>query len=172
MRRILLFLILAAQLGWALDRQPNADYRARRQALAGRATGGMVLLFAPNEAEGPNDVYGYRPDNNFFYLSGWAEPGAALLVAETRESENAAAPRYTEVLFLPERDLSQEKWTGPKLGSDDPEAGKITGFDRVEPLGSLRAELVRLLTRESNRESIPIFRPTSRLRTRKPRSTG
>jgi Xaa-Pro aminopeptidase len=163
MRRILLFLILAAQLGWALDRQPNADYRARRQALAGRATGGMVLLFAPNEAEGPNDVYGYRPDNNFFYLSGWAEPGAALLVSETRESGNAAAPRYTEVLFLPERDLSQEKWTGPKLGSDDPEAGKITGFDRVEPLGSLRAELVRLLTREQSGiyTDLPAYEQTS-----------
>ena len=50
MRRFLLFIILATQLGWALDRQPNADYRARRQALAGRATGGLVLLFAPNEA--------------------------------------------------------------------------------------------------------------------------
>jgi Xaa-Pro aminopeptidase len=162
MRRILLFLILAAQLGWALDRQPNADYRARRQALAGRATGGMVLLFAPNEAEGPNDVYGYRPDNNFFYLSGWAEPGAALLVSETRESGNAA-PRYTEVLFLPERDLAQEKWTGPKLGSDDPEAGKITGFDRVEPLGSLRAELVRLLTREQSGiyTDLPAYEQTS-----------
>jgi Xaa-Pro aminopeptidase len=163
MRRILLFLILAAQLGWTLDRQPNTDYRARRQALAGRATGGMVLLFAPNEAEGPNDVYGYRPDNNFFYLSGWAEPGAALLVSETRELGNAAAPRYTEVLFLPERDLSQEKWTGPKLGSDDPEAGKITGFDRVEPLGSLRAELVRLLTREQSGiyTDLPAYEQTS-----------
>ncbi len=163
MRRFLLFLILSAQLGGALDRQPNADYRARRQALAGRATGGMVLLFAPNEAEGPNDVYGYRPDNNFFYLSGWAEPGAALLVAETRESGNAAAPRYTEVLFLPERDLSQEKWTGPKLGSDNPEAGKITGFDQVEPLGSLRAELVGLLTREQSEiyTDLPAYEQTS-----------
>jgi Xaa-Pro aminopeptidase len=163
MRRFLLFLILSAQLGGALDRQPNADYRARRQALASRATGGLVLLFAPNEAEGPNDVYGYRPDNNFFYLSGWAEPGAALLVAETRESGSAAAPRYTEVLFLPERDLSQEKWTGPKLGSDNPEAGKITGFDRVEPLGSLRAELVGLLTREQSGiyTDLPAYEQTS-----------
>jgi Xaa-Pro aminopeptidase len=163
MRRFLLFLILSAQLGGALDRQPNADYRARRQALAGRATSGMVLLFAPNEAEGPNDVYGYRPDNNFFYLSGWAEPGAALLVAETRESGNGTAPRYTEVLFLPERDLSQEKWTGPKLGSDNPEAGKITGFDRVEPLGSLRAELVGFLTREQSGiyTDLPAYEQTS-----------
>ena len=48
----------------------------RRQALASKANGGVVLLFASNEAEGPNDLYGYRPDDNFFYLSGWSEPGA------------------------------------------------------------------------------------------------
>ncbi len=45
-----------------------------------------MLLFAPNESEGPNDLYGYRPDNNFFYLSGWTEPGAALLIAAATEA--------------------------------------------------------------------------------------
>jgi Xaa-Pro aminopeptidase len=166
MRRFLLFIlfiILAAGLGGALDRQPNADYRARRQALAGRATGGLVLLFAPNEAEGPNDIYGYRPDNNFFYLSGWAEPGAALLVAENGEAGNSTAPGYREILFLPDRDISQEKWTGPKLGPDDAQAGKITGFDRVEPLGSLHAELVGLLSREQSGiyTDLPAYEQTS-----------
>jgi Xaa-Pro aminopeptidase len=163
MRRFLLLILLAAPLGGALERQPNADYRARRQALAGRATGGLVLLFAPSEAEGPNELYGYRPDDNFFYLSGWAEPGGALLVAQTGGSGNAATPRYTEILFLPERDLSQEKWTGPRLGPDNPEAGKITGFDRVEPLGSLRAELVGLLSREQSGiyTDLPAYERTS-----------
>jgi Xaa-Pro aminopeptidase len=128
------------QLTWALDRQPNTDYHMRRQALASRASGGLVLLFASDEAEGPNDLYGYRPDDNFFYLSGWAEPGAALLVmAGTNDHP------YTEILFLPNHNPSQEKWTGPKLGSDNPDAGKITGFDHVEVLDNLRSELVRLL---------------------------
>ena len=74
-----------------------------------------------------------------------------------------ATPRYTEILFLPERDLSQEKWTGPKLGPDNPEAGKITGFDRVEPLGSLRAELVGLLSREQSGiyTDLPAYEQTS-----------
>ena len=34
----------------ALDRQPNGDYHARREALA-RKVGGMVVLFAPMESE-------------------------------------------------------------------------------------------------------------------------
>src|SRR6202795_1530157 len=142
MRKVLLLLFLFCQLTWALDRQPNSEYRMRRQALASKANGGVVLLFASNEAEGPNDLYGYRPDDNFFYLSGWSEPGAALLIVGGANSNDHA---YTEILFLPNHNPSQEKWTGPKLGADSPDASKITGFDRVEVLDNLRPELVRLL---------------------------
>ena len=136
----LLFFFLLLQLAWAFDRQPNSDYHMRRQALASKASGGFVLLFASDEAEGPNDLYGYRPDDNFFYLSGWAEPGAALLL-----TAGTSDHPYTEILFLPNHNPSQEKWTGPKLGADNPDAGKITGFDHVEVLDNLRSELVRLL---------------------------
>jgi Xaa-Pro aminopeptidase len=142
MRKVLLVCLLLSQLTWALDRQSNSDFRMRRQSLASKATGGMVLLFASNEAEGPNDLYGYRPDDNFFYLSGWSEPGAALLIVGAADPKDHS---YTEILFLPNHNPSQEKWTGPKLGADSPDAGKITGFDHVEVLDNLRSELVRLL---------------------------
>jgi Xaa-Pro aminopeptidase len=142
MRKVLLVCLLFSQLTWALDRQPNSDFRMRRQSLASKASGGVVLLFASNEAEGPNDLYGYRPDDNFFYLSGWSEPGAALLIVGAADSKDHS---YTEILFLPNHNPSQEKWTGPKLGADSPDAGKITGFDHVEVLDNLRSELVRLL---------------------------
>lgn len=142
MRKLLLVLFVLSQLTSALDRQPNSDFKLRRQSLASKANGGAVLLFASDEAEGPNDLYGYRPDDNFFYLSGWCEPGAALLVVG---ATNSADRLYTEVLFLPNHNPSQEKWTGPKLGPDSPDAGKITGFDHVEALDNLRSELVRLL---------------------------
>src|ERR1700735_2217524 len=64
----------------ALDQQPSADYHARREALA-RKVGGLVVLFAPMESEGPNDLYGFRQEDNFYYLSGSSEPGIALLIA-------------------------------------------------------------------------------------------
>jgi Xaa-Pro aminopeptidase len=142
MRKVLLVCFLFSQLTWALDRQPNSDFRMRRQSLASKASGGVVLLFASNEAEGPNDLYGYRPDDNFFYLSGWSEPGAALLIVGAADPKDHS---YTEILFLPNHNPSQEKWTGPKLGADSPDAGKLTGFDHVEVLDNLRSELVRLL---------------------------
>jgi Xaa-Pro aminopeptidase len=139
MRKFLLFFCLFIQLSRALDRQPNADYHARRQVLAGKIKNGVVLLFAPREAEGPNDLYGYHPDDNFFYLSGWSEPGTALLIAASPEHA------YTEILFLPDHNPSQEKWTGPKLGPENPNAAKITGFDRIVAIDNLRSELIRLL---------------------------
>jgi len=128
---------------FSLDRQPNADYRARRTALANKLDGGVAVIFAATEADGPNATFGFRQDNNFFYLSGSAEPGAALVLAPAF-SKNTSQP-YTEILFLPNRNPRQEKWTGPKLGPDDPQASSITGFDRVASLDKLSEEVSKLL---------------------------
>jgi Xaa-Pro aminopeptidase len=140
------FLLFVGVSSFALDRQPNSDYHARREALAAKA-GGVVVLVAPMESDGPNDLYGFRQDDNFFYLSGSTEPGAALLIAPAAEAkgETPAHP-YTEILFLPARNLTQEKWTGPKPGPENPDAPKITGFDHVEDMTKLPREVARLAT--------------------------
>lgn len=135
-----LFLLCSPLSLLALQRQPNADYRARREKLAQKTGGGVVVLFASVEAEGPNDLWGFHQDDNFYYLSGWNEPGAALLIAAAEGKRP-----YTEILFLPGHNPAQERWTGPKLGPEDPRAPQITGFERVEPLDQLRNELVNLL---------------------------
>jgi Xaa-Pro aminopeptidase len=130
----------------ALERQASADYHARREKLAAKLNGGVALIFAPPEAEGPNDLYGYRPDDNFYYLTGWSEPGGALLVVSAREAKDDTPARaYGEVLFLPARNSSQEQWTGPKLGPENPQAAQLAGVDRVETLDNLRDELVKVL---------------------------
>src|SRR5215470_3132411 len=120
----------------ATERQNNADYHARRVALAKATDGGALVLFAPTEAEGPNNLYGFRQDDNFYYLTGWGEPGAALLIN---------ANPYVEILFLAEHNVTQEKWTGPKLGPEDPQAPQKTGFDKVESLDKMHDELLKVL---------------------------
>ncbi len=150
-RRTLLFtalgllLTLASMPALARERQPNADYHARRENLAAKLKDGVALMFAPPEASGPNAVYGYYPDVNFYYLTGWGEPGAALLVAGPSEPKDGNPARsYVEILFLPSRNYSEERWTGPKLGPDSSNAAQLTGVDRVESLDNLRSELVKL----------------------------
>ena len=147
---MLLIVIVQAGIASAIERQPNSDYRTRRQALANQAHDSYLLLFAPPEAEGPNDIYGYRPDDNFYYLTGSIEPGAALLIAGPLEAKGGSPARpYTEILFLPDRNPSQEKWTGPKLGPENRDAARITGFDHVDSLDNLRNELSHLLLERS-----------------------
>lgn len=158
MKTALLWVCLIAQLCFALEHQPASAYRARRQALAAKASNGVVLLFASTEAEGPNDLYGYRPDDNFFYLSGWAEPGSVLLIA----AANDRRP-YTEIFFLPRRNPGQERWTGAKLGPEDESATASTGFEKVKSLDDLPAELAKLLPAKEAKlyTDIPVYDKTS-----------
>jgi Xaa-Pro aminopeptidase len=141
-----LFLLLASASSLALDRQPNSDYHARREALA-KKVGGVIVLFAPMESEGPNNIYGFRQEDNFYYLSGLTEPGSALLIAPAADAKGDKPARpYTEILFLPARNLTQEKWTGPKLGPENPDAPKLTGFDRVEDMPKLPEDVSKVVS--------------------------
>lgn len=129
---LVLIMVAAAT---AIEIQPGADYHARREALAKKA-GGVVVYLAPLEP--PDSEYAFRQSDNFFYLSGVTVPGAALLVAPAAEAKGEAPARpYTEILFLPPRNLRLEKFTGPQLGAENPEAPKITGFDRVDDMSKL-----------------------------------
>jgi Xaa-Pro aminopeptidase len=139
----LLAVIIVCSFANALDRQPSADYHARREALAKKVSS-VVVLFAPLEA---NDAeYGFRQEDNFYYLSGVNVPGAALLVAPALAADNDSPSReYSEILFLPPRSPRIEKFTGPKLGAENPEASKITGFDHVEEMAKLPDEVTKAI---------------------------
>jgi Xaa-Pro aminopeptidase len=146
MRKLLITLLLLVATACAVERQPNADYRARRIALSKMTNGGVIVLFARREAQGPNAIWPFHQDDNFYYLTGLTEPGPALLIAPEIPANGKEPGRpYTEILFLPKRNPSQEKWTGPKLGPDDPTAARLTGFDKVESLERMRDELAALL---------------------------
>ena len=128
----------------ATERQPNAAYRARREALAAKAKG-LVVLFAPTEASTGDAIYGFRQDENFYYLTGISDPGAALVIAAAAEATaNAPARAYTEILFFPAQNALQEKWTGPKLNPNTSNVTGITGFDRVQQIDTMRDEIAKL----------------------------
>ena len=136
---LLTSLVLATTLS-AFERQTNAEYRARREKLAAKAGKAIVVLFASTEDEGQNATRGFRQNDDFFYLTGWSEPGAALLIVPKFEGRE-----YSEAFFLPARNVSQERWTGPKAIAASEGIAGITGFDRVLSLDAMRDELVRVV---------------------------
>ncbi len=148
MRKLFLsfFALIVCSPVLGLDRQNAADYHARREALAKKA-GGVVVMLAPLE---PTDAeYGFRQEDNFYYLSAVTVPGAGLLIAPAVEAQGETVARsYTEILFLPPRNLRLEKFTGPQLGADDTNAPKVTGFDRVEDMSKLPEEVQKLLANQ------------------------
>jgi Xaa-Pro aminopeptidase len=121
---------------FALDRQSAADYRVRRVHLAEKLNGGVAVLFAAEEPQ--LDFMPYRQDPDFYYLTGWNEPGAALFIQSARAADdtNPARP-YREILFLPTRNLRLERYTGEKLGADTPGAPAKAGVDEVKSMTEL-----------------------------------
>ena len=133
-------LILAAPGAWALEKQPAATYHARRVALAEKLQGGVAILFAAGEDD--KDLDPYRQDEDFYYLTGWNQPGAALMIVSSAKGD--ASRNYREVLFLPTRNLRMEKYTGVKLDAATPGAAQTAGVDEVLPMAELPVELNKM----------------------------
>ncbi|HXM40275.1 MAG TPA: Xaa-Pro peptidase family protein [Bryobacteraceae bacterium] len=135
----LLCALLAARAGQAA---PGLDeYRARRAELSGKLHNSVLVLFGHTEKGEENIRTGFFQEPNFYYLTGWQEPGAILLITPPRDDKPYA------VLFLPRRQPDQEKWTGRKAGPDDPNIGLLTGFDTVLPVENFESEMHKQLER-------------------------
>jgi Xaa-Pro aminopeptidase len=153
MRRLLLFLttllsVVFAVPCHALEKVPASEFHARRVALAGKLNGGIALLFAGQEPV--LDFTPFRQDSSFYYLTGWEEPGAVLVIeaplAQTGDAVSGVQPAepYREILFVPTRNLRLEGYTGRKLDPTDADAAKRGGVDEVRPISQLVAELDRM----------------------------
>lgn len=151
-----LWLMAASVALPAMDSVPKAEYRSRRVALAERLKGGAAILFA---AKAPTDELTlYRQDSDFFYLTGWTEPGAALLVigagpATTvpRSGEQVPAHGYREILFVPSRNLVLEKYTGAKMDAETPGGAAKAGVEAVMPFTALPEVLGRFVAEDRRR---------------------
>ncbi len=131
----------------ALERQPAPIYHARREALAKKLNGGVAILFAANEPA--LEYQEYRQDEDFYYLTGWNEPGAALLIESAAEAHDQAPARpYREVMLLPIRNLRMERYTGVKLDASSAGAPKMTGVDEVKSMAELPTILSDLAGRD------------------------
>jgi Xaa-Pro aminopeptidase len=142
MRLLYLFCALLAVRPSLAAPRPE-EYRARRIELAKKLDDGVLVLFGHTEKGEENIRTGFFQESNFYYLTGWREPGAILLVAPPQDDKPYA------VLFLPRRHPDQEKWTGRKAGPDDANIDQLTGFDTVLPVESFESELRKQLDRYS-----------------------
>ena len=124
----------------ARARQPNAEYAARRESLLAQVDA-PVVLFGYTGKENTLEFLRFQQEENFYYLTGHNEEGAALVLAPPVAGEKGGA---REILFLPARNLRAERWNGPRMGPSDPGIEEKTGFREVQPFSELAQVVVQL----------------------------
>jgi Xaa-Pro aminopeptidase len=107
-----------------------AEFARRRRQLM-RMAGPEAILILPAAAErlrNHDTHYPYRQDSDFWYLSGFAEPEAVLVLVPGRKHGEA-------LLFCRERDAEREAWDGPRAGPEG--AVERFGMDDAYPIADL-----------------------------------
>ncbi|MGD0910055.1 MAG: Xaa-Pro peptidase family protein [Candidatus Acidiferrales bacterium] len=139
---LVLLSVCLASLARAWEREPNAVFAERRAKLMS-AIDAPIVLFGYTGHEEANPSYVFMQEENFYYLTGHNEEGAALLlVPESAAQKGWTGPR--EILYLPPRDPAEEKWNGPRMGPDDPGIKEKTGFADVETFAKLHDAVAAL----------------------------
>ena len=113
---------------------PSEFKRRRRQLMGMMGAGSVAILPTSKEAVRNRDVHHpFRPDSDFYYLTGFSEPEAVLVLVPGR-----AHGEY--ILFCREKDTTKEMWDGYRaglegavadFGADD--AFPITDLDDILP---------------------------------------
>ena len=111
-------------------------FKARRAKLARALGEGVVVLpTAPERHRNADTHYDYRWDSGFYYLTGFREPEAVLVMV--------LGPKPRTLLFCREKNLEREIWDGYRYG---PEAAReMFGFDEAYGYGELDARLPELI---------------------------
>ena len=113
------------------------EYEARRKKLAKNLPAGSVAIIpAAHEALRNGDAhYRFRQDSNFYYLTGFNEPDALLVLIAGTDGQS--------ILFNRPHNPAAEQWTGKRLGQE----GAVTelGMHAAFPVNSIAEELPNLL---------------------------
>jgi len=94
-------------------------HRGRREALREKLPPNSVAVFFANAVRNrSNDVdYAYHQDPNFYYLTGYKEPDAVLLIFKDKQTANNGT-QYDEIIFVQPRNANAEMWNGRRLGDE------------------------------------------------------
>ena len=111
-------------------------YIDRRAALLSSMSADAVALVpsARMVIRNRDTEYAFRQDSDFFYLTGFTEPNA-VLVLDSRDG--------TTKLFCQDRDANLEQWTGRRLGAE--RAAQVLGVDSADVIDTFADELETLI---------------------------
>ena len=111
----------------------------RRERLVSLMKQGVAVVRTATERTRNRDSsYPYRFDSYFYYLSGFPEPEAVLVLI--------AGAKPKSILFCREKNPEREIWDGFRYGPD--QAREIFGFDEAHPIAALDELMPQLLANQ------------------------
>ena len=111
----------------------------RRERLVSLIKQGVaVVRTSPERARNRDSSYPYRFDSYFYYLSGFSEPEAALVLI--------AGAKPKSMLFCRDKNPERENWDGFRYGPD--QARAIFGFEEGHPISKLDELMPQLLANQ------------------------
>jgi Xaa-Pro aminopeptidase len=111
----------------------------RRERLVSLIKQGVaVVRTSPERARNRDSSYPYRFDSYFYYLSGFSEPEAALVLI--------AGAKPKSMLFCRDKNPEREIWDGFRYGPD--QAREIFGFEEGHPISKLDELMPQLLANQ------------------------
>jgi Xaa-Pro aminopeptidase len=116
----------------------QAEYRQRRaQLMAQMETNSIAIVPTAVETVRNRDVeHPFRQDSDFYYLSGFAEANACLVLIPGREEGEY-------ILFCEDKDPDMEIWTGRRAGPEG--AAKDFFVDEAYPIEAIDSVLPTLI---------------------------
>ena len=114
-------------------------FQQRRKRLQAKMQRGIAIIpTAPEVARNADTHYDYRHDSHFYYLSGFTEPEAVLVLI--------AGEQMQSILFCREKNAEREVWDGFRYGPDG--AYEQFGFDAAYPIAQLDEKLAELMANQ------------------------
>jgi Xaa-Pro aminopeptidase len=95
-----------------------------------------ILTAAPEKSRNKDVLYPYRQDSDFFYLTGFQEPDAMVILIPGKNNN-----QY--LMFCRDRNIKKEIWDGRRAGLDGAE--KKYGADEAFPIESIEEILPKVL---------------------------
>jgi Xaa-Pro aminopeptidase len=116
------------------------EFKTRRQKLIQKMSDGVAIIpTSPELIRNRDSHYPYRFDSYFYYLTGFKEPEALLVIIAGDDSKS--------ILFCRDKDIEREIWDGFRYGA---EAAKAEfGFDEAYSIHQLDEVMPKLLGNQS-----------------------
>ena len=106
----------------------------RRRRLLEKVEGVVILPTAVHPVRNRDTHYPFRFDSHFYYLTGFTEPDAVLVMVAGKSPKS--------MLFCLEKDMEREIWDGYRFGPEGARDAFL--FDEAHPISALEAMLPQL----------------------------